>query len=438
MPDRIDALTELQNRRGFLERLHQLVAVAAEKGEQLALVIADIDRFAQINGSGGYAFGDQVLCHTARQMQTVARAQDQVARIGDNRFALIVTRVFNAGHAELAVQKLFRLLEMPFESGNIRIRPAVSAGIALFPMHAAQAEGLLGQAELALITARAEGRPYQFAPDAQRIGSISEMWDIEFELAGAVDRGEMSIHFHPQIRISDRRLVGAEALMRWTSPVRGRIPPDVFIPIAERTGQIRKLTLWAMNTVLRQASQWRHDWGPLDVAVNVPGELAARDDLSAQVDNALQLWGTDAVRLVLEITERSLMDRELVIDRLARIRERGVRISIDDFGTGYSCLAYFKELPVDELKIDKSFVASMLIDAASADITSLIIDLAHRFDLSVVGEGVEDEMTLARLGAAGCDVAQGYLFAKPMPASDFERWLQEYDPGGGARPASGE
>jgi EAL domain-containing protein (putative c-di-GMP-specific phosphodiesterase class I) len=225
--------------------------------------------------------------------------------------------------------------------------------------------------------------------------------------------------------MDDLQPVGAEALMRWPHQTRGLIPTEQFIKIAEQTGQIRAMTMWALNTAMRHAGTWKHG-GPLSVAVNVPAELVGQDDLPDLVENALQLWGTPGVELVLEITERSLVtDPKHSFGILSRIRDLGVKISIDDFGTGYSCLAYFKDIPADELKIDQSFVRGMLTDTASADIASLIIDLAHRFGLSVVAEGVEDPQTFALLRERNCDVVQGHLFAKAMPLDGFVQWLQQ-------------
>ena len=213
--------------------------------------------------------------------------------------------------------------------------------------------------------------------------------------------------------------------MRWNSGTRGLVSPEVFIPIAERTGQIKKLTVWALNTVLRQASHWKHAWGELSVGVNVPAELVTQHDLPDLVDNAMKLWGRDDIQLVLEITERSLMDARHSFEVLSRIRALGAKVSIDDFGTGYSCLAYFKNIPADELKVDRSFVNGLLTDPASAHVTTTIIDLAHRFGLSVAAEGIEDEATLEILRSSGCDIAQGYLFGKPLAAADMERWLND-------------
>lgn len=240
------------------------------------------------------------------------------------------------------------------------------------------------------------------------------------ELRNAVDSGQMSMSYQPKLRVADRGLVGAEALMRWQHRSRGAVSPEVFIPVAEKTGQICSITAWALNMALRHAGQWGGD--PLSVAVNVPAQMIARHDLPDLVDNALQLWGRSDTQLVLEITERSLVaDHRHSFAVLSRIRDLGVRISIDDFGTGYSRLAYFKDIPVDELKIDRSFVSGLLIDEASVDITTLIIDLAHRFGMSVVGDGVEDADTFQLLSRMGCDMVQGYLFSPALSPDAFLR-----------------
>ena len=419
-----DELTGLHDRRTFLLALRRQVGYANDKQSSLALLVIDIDGFAAINGTHGYDFGDKALQYLALQLRQVARAYDYVARVGDNRFALILPRIMNKGHAELAAQKLFRLLDIPFQSGHGRVKLAVTIGIALCPAHASHAEFLLRLAERALVTARGKGLHSQFPPDEDKDDKLSEFWDIEIELATAVQRGEMHLHYQPKVRCSDLRPVGVEALMRWDSRSRGTLTPDVFIPVAEHTGQIKALTIWAMNTALRQASEWTHSFGELSVAVNVPADLVVQHDLPDLVENALKLWGRPNVQLVLEITERSLVVApEHSFKILSRIREMGVKVSIDDFGTGYSCLAYFKNIPADELKIDKSFVSGLLEDPACAELTSLIIDLAHRFGLSVVGEGVEDEQTLQALVQRSCDVAQGYLVGAAMGSDQFQRWL---------------
>lgn len=422
-----DELTGLHNRRSFLALLRRHVLMAVERQTLLAVVVLDIDGFARINAAHGYDFGDAALRHVADELRQLIRPQDYAARLGNDRFALILTRLMNKGHAELAVQKLFRRLEQAFSSGSHAVRLHCSAGVAICPSHASHADFLLRQAEKALALAREAGQPWRFpADDGAQAGGLSEWWDLEIEMQGAIERGEMFLRYQPKLAADTLRPIGAEALMRWQHRSRGLVPPDRFIPIAEQTGQIRPITVWALNSALRQAADWPPGAAPLSVAVNVPADMVAREDLPELVENALRLWGRPDTRLILEITERSLIaDPARSFRILSQVREQGVKVSIDDFGTGYSCLAYFKDIPADELKIDKSFVAGLLDDPACADIATLIIDLAHRFGLTVVAEGVEDEATLAALRARGCDTVQGHLFAEALPQESFRGWLQQ-------------
>lgn len=427
MIDARDDLTGLNHRRSFIGALGRQLGYANERQSLVGLIVADIDDFSRINGAHGYEFGDRLLCHVAGKLREMARKHDYVARISGDRFAMILPGVMNQGHVELAISKLFRLLDVHFEHGNARVRVNLTVGAAICPQHASQADHLLRQAEKALMAARVLEQRVQFPADSGSIDAISEFWDIEIELKGAIQRGEMQMYYQPKLDSKTLLPIGAEALMRWKNRSRGAISPSVFIPIAERTGQIKSLTLWALNTALRQASEWQHPLGNLSLAVNIPPELVAQHDLPDIVHSALKLWGSEHVQLTLEITERSLVgDPKHSFDILTQLRAMGVKISLDDFGTGYSCLAYFKDIPADELKIDHSFVSSMLTDSASADITSLIIDLAHRFDLSVVGEGVENEPTLRALQQRHCDVLQGFLFGQAMPSSEFAEWIAKW------------
>lgn len=417
-----DELTGLRARRAFMQLLGRQVVTACEHRSAMALVVVDVDGFAQVNAVHGFEAGDAVLQYVAAQLKAVTRKQDYAARIGDNRFALILTGVLNHGHVELALQKLFRLLEVPCATAGQRLRIAMSAGIALCPHHASHAEFLLRRAESALMRARQAGTRFDFAPDGADL-DISELWDLEMQLAGAVERGEMELYYQPKLDLRDGSVVGAEALMRWRSPSRGMVSPAVFIPVAERIGEIRRLTLWALNTALRQAGQWPAHGRPASVSINLPGMLAVEPDLPGLVESALKLWSGPDVRLVLEITEGSIVDAARAFPILARLRAMGVRVSIDDFGTGYSCLAYFKSIPADELKIDRSFVSPLPDDSASEDLVRFVISLAHRFGLSVAAEGIENEATAHCLRALGCDVVQGYLYGRPMPSADYAAWL---------------
>jgi len=419
-----DALTGLHDRRAFQLALRRQVGTANERQDSLALMVIDVNGFAAINGIHGYEFGDKLLKYLGEQLQQVARPQDYVARIGNDRFAIVLPRIMNPGHAELGVQKLLRLLDTPFQAGDARVKLAVTVGVAMCPLHATHAEYLLRLAERALHAARIAGRRFEFPAETGKDDALTELWDLEMDLSGAVQRGEMKLLYQPKVRCSDGRPVGAEALMRWQHRNRGMVSPDVFIPIAERTGQIKPLTIWAMNTALRQAAEWKHPFDDLSVAVNVPADLVAQPDLPELVENALKLWGKEHVQLALEITERSLVGSpEQSFRLLSKIREMGVKVSIDDFGTGYSCLAYFRNIPADELKIDKSFITGLLSDPACAELCSVIIDLAHRFGLSVVGEGVEDEAVARALLQRGCDIAQGHLYGKAMTMDAFQAWL---------------
>lgn len=419
-----DELTGLNTRHGFFVALRRQIGYANEKQSNLALVVVDVNGFAAINNTHGYDFGDKLLQHVALQLNNVGRGYDYLARIGDNRFALILPRIMNKGHAELAVQKLTRLLDMPFEAGPARVKINVTIGVALCPSNATHADFLMRLAERSIGLAREAGQPCMFHPDDGLAEQRSEYWDMEIELSSALQRGELSMHYQPKVDCTSLVPVGAEALMRWNSRTRGQVSPELFIPVAERTGLIKPLTIWALNTVLRQAGEWKHSHGDLWVAVNMSADLVVQQDLPDLVEGALKLWGSEHVHLILEITERSLVIAPQVsFKNLSRIRDMGVKVSIDDFGTGYSCLAYFRDIPVDELKIDKSFVTGLLTEPANTEITHLIIDLAHRFGLTVVAEGIEDEQTLHALKELQCDVAQGFLLGYPMPHNEFQQWL---------------
>lgn len=423
-----DELTGVRSRAALMSALQRCVMQSNEQRTPMAVLVVDVDGFAQINNVHGYQAGDEVLRHLAAQLGEVARPHDVLARIGSDRFVLLLNRILNRGHAELAIQKIFRLMDVPLQTRSVRFGVGVSVGAALCPMHATHPELVLRLAEAALSNARSVGHRHAYAPDAEVGLGISDVWDLELQLPGAIERGEMELHYQPQVCAADLSVIGAEALMRWKTPGRGYVSPAVFIPMAERTGEIRKLTSWALNTALRHAAEWAPE-RCLGVSVNLPGMLVTEPDLPEIVEAALRLWGTERVALTLEITEGSLMDSERAFASLARLRELGTRVSIDDFGTGYSCLAYFRDIPADELKIDQSFIKALLVDPATADITRFIVNLAQRFNLSVSAEGVEDEATLRAVQALGCQTVQGYLIGKAMPSSAFRRWLQEYRQG---------
>ena len=246
-------------------------------------------------------------------------------------------------------------------------------------------------------------------------------------LEDAIQKSEMRVYFQPKISLVTGKPTGAEALARWENPFRGIVAPDEFIPIAESTGFIRPLTEWMLNSALRLASEWEHPWGRQEVSVNVPTQILERTDFVDTVMSARELWRSEDSHLCIEILEQSFIENiDEVFAKLKGLQDQDVKISIDDFGTGYSSLSYFRDIPADELKIDRSFVGGLLKERDNANIVELIVDLAHRFGLQVVAEGVEDVQTLSALKKLHCDIAQGYFIARPMPAAEYHHWLANY------------
>ncbi len=421
-----DPVTGLFRRQQFLHILDSEVSEAATHQVSLALLVLDIHQFGRINIKHGYAAGDSTLQAVAKVLGEVRREGDQVARVGDNQFALILPGVLNSGHAELAAHKIQRLLDVPVYLEHDTIHCVADIGIALFPEHARGADALLAAADEAQRRARLSGQPFcvaqQHADD-----ECSEHWDIEMALEDAIQKSEMRVYFQPKISLVTGKPTGAEALVRWENPFRGIVAPDEFIPIAESTGFIRPLTEWMLNSALRLASEWEHPWGRQEVSVNVPTQILERADFVDTVMSARELWRSEDSRLCIEILEQSFIENiDEVFAKLKGLQDQDVKISIDDFGTGYSSLSYFRDIPADELKIDRSFVAGLLKERDNANIVELIVDLAHRFGLQVVAEGVEDVQTLSALKKLHCDIAQGYFIARPMPAAEYHHWLANY------------
>ena len=421
-----DELTGLYDRKTFLNLLSGQVKDANTYKSKIALLIVDINRFYRINNIFGYEAGDEILKKVALLLRSVIRDQDHVARIGDNRFALILNGVMNVGHAELAAHKITRLLQAPFMSGNRKIYVDCTIGISLCPLHASTPMFLVKECESVLHAAKENNKKIGVSATLED-DEIPEDWDIELALDDALDKDQLQIYYQPKIALDSGGVVGVEALLRWKHPARGFIPPNYFIPIAERMGHIKPITNWIFNTALRQGSEWTDKWGPLSIAVNIPPDFILMPDLKDLVANAINLWGCDNITLTLEIIERSLvLEPEKSIAVLNDLRNMGVSISIDDFGTGYSSLSYFDQLPVDELKIDQSFVTNVVASKANQNIVRLIVDLAHAFDMEVVAEGVEDADALRHLKKIQCDIAQGYHFARPMPQEQITEWLENF------------
>jgi len=422
-----DKTTHLHDRYDLIPLISKQVMYANEHHTKLGLIILDIKRFSRLNNLYGYSVGDAILQKVARILEQTKRDHDHALRVGNDRFALLLPDVMNQGHVQLAVQKLLRLLEVPFDVDDKKIKIEATVGFAVCPLHSSHPDGLMKAAEEALSVAQRNNQKFHVAKPMEQNEGLSEFWDIEIELDDAINSSRMVLFYQPKISLVKGHPVGAEALVRWSSPSRGFISPNVFIPIAEETGQIKPLTIWALNVALRQAAEWTDQWGPMVVSVNIPPQMMTQPDFIDLVTSATGIWKNPNVILCLEITERTLIgDPEYIFGVLKELRALGIKVSIDDFGTGYSSLSYFKNIPTDELKIDQSFVGGLLTDKADSNIVQLVIDLAHRFDLSVVAEGVEDLETVKALAQLRCDVIQGYYFAKPMSHKQFQPWLKEF------------
>ena len=419
-----DALTGLSNRTFFLERLGQALPSALESRRKLALIVSDLERFRAVNDSLGRQAGDFLLARFAERLKECVLDSHQVARLGADQFAIVVPDV----KSELeAAHVLHRIAEgcfgNPFHIGGTELRISAKAGIALFPSDGANAEALLRNAEAALKRAKRRGERHVFFEEGMT-RRVAENLALENDLRRAIEREEFVLHYQPRIDTASRQIVGLEALIRWQ---RGDelVSPGRFIPLLEETGLILEAGAWALRQAIRQHKAWtEHNLAPPRIAVNVSAiQLRQRNFVSRLkrlLDEGAKPHGID-----LEVTESRLMDDVTGnIAKLKELQDSGVRIAIDDFGTGYSSLAYLARLPVNSLKIDRSFVITMLSDANVMTLVRMIVSLAHELRLRVAAEGVDAEDQAAVLRALGCDEMQGYLFSKPLPADEMSSLLR--------------
>ncbi|MFK5983804.1 MAG: bifunctional diguanylate cyclase/phosphodiesterase [Pseudomonadota bacterium] len=420
-----DSITEINDRLSFIRLLNSAVLKANENKTKLALLVISINRLQRINEIHDYKTGDASLKYMADKLKEAKRPQDTVGRLSGSKFGLILFPILNKGHAQLAAHKILRLMEIPLEFDDQRIKLDISIGMSLCPSHSSLATGLLKKAEAAIRLAHMQEAKICITEDYDG-DEITEFWDIELGIEQAIINSEFELYYQPKISLKTGLPSGAEALIRWPHPSRGMIYPDQFIPIAEDHGHIKPMTIWILNVALRESTQWTTQWGPINLSVNIPPDLM-NEELVDLVDNALNIWHPENVTLVLEILERSFaLTNEDTFSTFTALQNLGTDISIDDFGTGYSALSYFKSIPAKELKIDKSFIQNLLEEKGNFDIVTFIIKLAHAFNMRIVAEGVEDTKTLTILKTFGCDYIQGYVVAKPMPHDEFLQWLENY------------
>jgi diguanylate cyclase (GGDEF)-like protein/PAS domain S-box-containing protein len=418
-----DPLTGLPNRTLFNDRLRQGIVVAHRERKPLALLIMDMDRFKEVNDTLGHHIGDLLLQQVALRLAATLRQSDTVARLGGDEFAVLPAGGTDLQGGSQAAKKILHALEQPFVVDGRNIDVGASIGIAVCPEHGEEADTLMRHADVAMYVAKRSKRgtavyaPHHDENTAAHLALIGE-------LRHAIGHDELVLHYQPTVGLASGRTIGLEALLRWRHPKHGLTLPDQFVPAAEETELIQPLARWGLNQGLAQLRRWLDDGLEVDLSVNLSAWNLHDQDFPDLVSDLLASFGVEPARLKLEITESSIMAHS-AIETVTRLSALGVGLSIDDFGTGYSSLAYLKRLPVNEIKIDKSFIISMIGDSANASIVRPIIELGHNMGLQVVAEGVENRQTWDRLVALGCDLAQGNYMCPPIPAADLTRWLRE-------------
>jgi diguanylate cyclase (GGDEF)-like protein/PAS domain S-box-containing protein len=419
-----DDLTGLPNRALFGDRMDRALADAERADEPRGVLLVDVDGFRMINETLGRDNGDALLKTVSERLQMAVRNSDTVARIGGDEFAILASDETDVETAEAIAWKVRAAFEEPFVVGGEILNVRASIGIAFFPQHGRTTADLTRRASLAMREAKQDGggigvfvaEPED--PTARRLTLLSELRE-------GIPRGELVLHFQPKVDLGTRKTTGVEALVRWQHPTAGLLMPAEFLPETARSELIEPLTIWVLDEALRQQREWSDAGIDLTMAVNISARSLSRGStLPDRVAQLTDTWGVAPGMLILELTESALIDAEGPVI-LELLHAMGERLAIDDFGTGHSSLVYLQRLPIDEIKVDRSFVMNLATTSSDAVIVRSTIDLAHNLGLTVVAEGVEDEVALGMLIEYGCDTAQGYLFSRPLPASELTAWLTE-------------
>ncbi len=430
-----DSLTRLPNRVSLQERLEKAIHGAHAHGTLLAVLMLDIDGFKEINDTMGHAVGDRVLIEVGNRLGAALREDDVVARFGGDEFVVLLNAVRDDHDVRYLAERLGEAIASVVRIDTMELYLEVSIGAALCPEHGNEPGELLRRADIAMYDAKQSHSRlclYHTGRDEKHLYRLSLVHDLRRAIPG----GEMMLHYQPKLSLKSGRVTHVEALLRWNHPQHGLIPPDEFIPLAEHSGSIRSLTRWVLREVIRQCRDWKRSGLDIGVALNLSAMDLGSGELPDMLKACLHEFDVPADCLILEVTETAVMrDAKYSLEVLTRLKACGVQLTIDDFGTGYSSLSHLKRLPVDELKIDKSFVLDMARDNDDATIVRSTIELAHNMGLSVSAEGVEDEGALDMLRGYDCDTAQGYLISYPLAPPELEAWLRNdyaiaLDPGG--------
>lgn len=431
-----DTVTDLPNRKLFLERLQQTILSAKPEAQPFALMVMDLDRFKDVNDTLGHRAGDLLLAQVAQRLRAKLRASDTVARMGGDEFAVLLPAT-DAKHALMASRMLLQALRAPFTVEEHNLCVGASIGVALYPENGVDASVLMQRADVAMYAAKSSGSGYGFySPTADQ--NYPTRLTLLSDLRQAIEHEQFELYFQPIVNLANSRIAGIEALARWRHPRDGILLPDSFIPLLEQSGLIRGLMPWVVSEALKRAHALQLAGLPLTVSINLSMRDLQDPYIVESFAELLEAHQVPADSIVLEITESAVMtDPPRTLELLLKLSRMGLKIAIDDFGTGYSSLTYLKKLPVSTLKIDKSFVIGMTSDDNDAAIVRTSIDLAHNLGLKVVAEGVESEAVLGQLEALGCDLAQGHYVGRPLTQTELEEWLVQSSWGlGGATTAT--
>jgi diguanylate cyclase (GGDEF)-like protein len=427
-----DMLTGLPNRSCFYDRTEQAMRQGARDGSKSAVMLFDLDRFKEINDTLGHKYGDRVLSHVGPRIQSVLREADTIARLGGDEFCVLLPRVEALSYAIEVADRIIAVLAEPIEIDGMVLGIEASCGIAMAPLDGDNADILLQRADVAMYVAKDSNVNVVAYTDKLNVNTPGRL-TLLGDLRTAISENHLVLHYQPKANLATGQVHGVEALVRWQHPTLGLVPPSDFIPVAEHTGLIKPLTTWVLKTALAQCREWLDEtnargMSELSMAINLSTRSLLDDGFPDEVKAALDHAGVPAHLLELEVTESAIMTDPMKARRLLiELSDLGVRIAIDDFGTGYSSLAYLKDLPVSQLKIDQSFVHNMHDDLNDAIIVRSVVDLGHNLGLQTVAEGVEDHQTWMQLAQLGCDDAQGYFLARPMPPAELMPWLQSAD-----------
>jgi diguanylate cyclase (GGDEF)-like protein len=422
-----DPLTGLANRARLMDRLEQLIALSSRERESVSVILMDLDRFKYVNDVLGHQYGDVVLQEVAERLTGLLRDSDTVARLGGDEFAVLLPRT-SAVSAMAVASKITTALETPMVIEGQNVDIGASIGIATFPEHGANAAILLREADVAMYAAK-RARAGVMVFDQRHSLEQQKQLSLLSDLRRAIEENQLVLHYQPKIDIETERVTGVEVLVRWQHPERGNIPPDQFIPFLEHSGHIRSLTAWVLRAGIRQIGKWNQEGKRLTASLNISARDLLNPELPGQLEQLLSENQVEPAQICLELTESALVeDPATALATIKRLHSIGVNLAIDDYGTGYSSLAYIQQLPVREVKIDRSFVMRMVESKDSRTIVRSTIELGHNLGMRVTAEGVEDLEALDMLRGMGCDTAQGYWFSKPLPAAEFDLWWAKHHP----------